>query len=97
MNPVDRRLSALAPPGPSPYQAALLTEAKEAASGDMGGGNARKSKQEQKRVRLAASLRENLKRRKIQQRSRAAEPAPVEPDENERPSSEADGEPRPRV
>ena len=66
---------------------------KEVASGEMGGGNARKSKQEQKRVRLAVSLRENLKRRKIQQRSRGAEPAPVEPEENERPPSEADGAP----
>jgi len=59
----------------------------------MGGGNARKTKQEQKRARLAASLRDNLKRRKSQQRSRAAEPPPAEPEETEpRPSSEAGGE-----
>lgn len=64
----------------------------EAAKGDMGGGNASKNKQDQKRIRLAASLRENLKRRKSQQRSRAAEPPPAEPEENERPSSGVDGE-----
>ncbi len=33
--------------------------------------------QNQRRARLAASLRENLKRRKAQQRSRAAETAPA--------------------
>ena len=81
----------------SPEAFALSSGAVEnddkAAKGDMGGANARKLKQEQKRARLAASLRENLKRRKSQQRLRSAEHRPVEPEKNEQPpSSEADGE-----
>ena len=41
-------------------------------------GNAEREAQERKRrERLAASLRENLKRRKAQQRGRAAQDAPA--------------------
>ncbi len=46
-------------------------------------GNA---KQDKRRERLAASLRENLRRRKTQQRSRAAEDRPMEEASRQSPS-----------
>jgi len=73
----------------SPEAFALSSGAVEydakAAKGDIGGANARKLRQEQKRARLAASLRENLKRRKGQQRSRAGEHRPVDNEKEPRP------------
>jgi hypothetical protein len=41
-----------------------------------------KSADDARRTRLAASLRENLKRRKSQQRSRDAAPADAEPEDS---------------
>ncbi len=43
--------------------------------------------QDERRARLAASLRENLKRRKTQQRSREAEAPPTAGDKNAAPAS----------
>jgi hypothetical protein len=42
---------------------------------------------DRRRARLSASLRENLRRRKAQQRSRAAEKPPAAPAEDEAPGS----------
>lgn len=42
--------------------------------------------QNRRRIRLSASLRENLKRRKAQQRSRAANSTPGRPAEAEAPA-----------
>jgi len=53
-----------------------------AVNGDMSGKDAGKARLQERRTRLAASLRENLKRRKNQQRSRAAEPLPADPEKN---------------
>jgi hypothetical protein len=48
----------------------------------------REAQERKRRERLAASLRENLKRRKAQQRGRAAQDAPAQDDA---PASEAPG------
>ena len=47
---------------------------------------------DRRRARLAASLRDNLKRRKAQQRSRAAESAPA--DDERRPETAPDADKR---
>ncbi len=47
---------------------------------------ARAKREDLRRVRLAASLRENLKRRKTQSRARQVEPPPAEG-----PSAQSDG------
>ena len=46
------------------------------------------SARDQRRARLAASLRENLKRRKAQQRSRAAEKAAATAEAREKPGAD---------
>jgi len=52
--------------------------------------DAGKTGRDRRRERLAAALRENLKRRKTQQRSRAAEKRPPEGENAQNPPSELD-------
>ena len=54
----------------------------------MGANVEREAREQKRRERLAASLRENLKRRKAQQRGRAAQDAPAT---GETPAPEAAG------
>jgi hypothetical protein len=54
----------------------------------MGANVEREAQEQRRRERLAASLRENLKRRKAQQRGRAAQDAPAT---SEAPAPDATG------
>jgi len=54
----------------------------------MAGDDGRGIGQEQRRKRLSATLRENLKRRKAQQRGRAAGPQPEDAQQPARPASD---------
>jgi hypothetical protein len=57
---------------------------------DMSPDDAGKAGQDKRRERLAAALRENLKRRKTQQRSRAAEKRPPEEGSARNPPADTD-------